>query len=195
MATETSTHDRLLEVAWSLAAESSLDEVTLASIAKLAGVSRQTLYLHFRNRAGLMKAMALAHDQRAGFTERSAELLAADDAAAALVEYMRAWCAYIADIRPVARRLEAELLLGRDAGAAFRDRMEDLRRTIRIMVGRAGNRGLLVDGVDRDAAADLIWATCHFSNWRNLVEERGWSDERFTELCVETARRFLQLDG
>jgi AcrR family transcriptional regulator len=66
------TRARILDTAWGLVRERGIDAVTVADIAAATGVSRQLLYVHFENRAGLLKAMARRHDVRSGFAGRAA---------------------------------------------------------------------------------------------------------------------------
>lgn len=69
----TETRSRILEVAWALVSErGTTGGVTVAEIAAAAGVSRQLVYFHFENRAGLLAAMARHHDVESGFVQRVA---------------------------------------------------------------------------------------------------------------------------
>ena len=67
------TRARILDTAWGLVRERGIGAVTVADIAAATGVSRQLLYVHFENRAGLLVAMARRHDVRSGFAGRAAE--------------------------------------------------------------------------------------------------------------------------
>lgn len=191
---QTSTRSLLLESAWRLMSERPAAEVTLAEVGRAAGVSRQTVYLHFASREGLLVAMADDHDERSGFTVRvaAAYAMAPRDGLERLV---REWCAYMREIEPVATGLEAEFLSQGDGRAAWRDRMAELWSAFRIVIGRAQRAGLVGADADKDEMADVIWATCHFSTWRNLVGERGWSDERFVAHALATAEGLLRTPG
>ena len=185
------TRDRILRIAWDLAAERPVRELTLAQIAQAAGVSRQALYLHFSNRAGLLAAMIRHHDETTGLQAEIDDALRDEDPARGLERLVRLWAGYLPEIRPVTGDLEAAILLGDEGGDALGVRLAELRVAFRIAVGRAGNRGLLRADVDRDEAADLIWAAVHPSAWRHLVEERGWSAERFAYHAAGIARAYL----
>ena len=97
----------------------------MAGVAEAAGVSRQLVYIHFTSRAGLLTAMARDHDRRSGFAARVAathELPPAEG----LERLVREWLAYVPEILPVARALEAASITGEDGAEAWRDRMDDL---------------------------------------------------------------------
>ena len=81
---------RILDTAWGLVRERGIDAVTVADIAAATGVSRQLLYVHFENRAGLLKAMARRHDVRSGFAGRAAETSSLPPVAA-LERLLRLW--------------------------------------------------------------------------------------------------------
>ena len=66
------TRARILETAWQQVRERGTADVTIAQIAAAAGVSRQLVYFHFANRAGLLTAMARHRDQASGFAAEAA---------------------------------------------------------------------------------------------------------------------------
>jgi AcrR family transcriptional regulator len=172
------TRERILECAFELVRERGAPAVTVGEIARAAGVSRQLVYFHFANRAGLLVAMARHHDVRSGFTERT-RAAAALPAAEALEALLDSWHAYVPDILPVAQVLEAAVITGEDGADAWRDRMGALRETFRAAVDRLAADGRLADGWTVDDAADWAWARCQPSVWRHIVGERGWAPEAY----------------
>jgi AcrR family transcriptional regulator len=106
-----------------------VEALTVADVAAAAGVSRQLVYVHFENRAGLLVAAVRRHDVRSGFAGRAAEARVLAPVAA-LERLLREWFAYLPEILPVARALEAAAVNGDDGGAAWRDRMGGLREVL-----------------------------------------------------------------
>jgi hypothetical protein len=49
-----------------------------------------------------------------------------------------------------------------------------------------GLRGGLADGIDTRTATDLLWALANEELWRELVEERGWSPDRYEQWLAAT---------
>jgi AcrR family transcriptional regulator len=175
-----------LEAAWGLVGErGTTGGVTVAGIASAAGVSRQLVYFHFENRAGLLAAMARHHDVDSGFAGRvaaSREMPPEEG----LEELLRTWCEYVPEILPVARALEAAESMGDEGGAAWRDRMDDLREAFRIAVERVANDGRLAEGWTVETATDWVWARSHLATWQHLVVERGWSPDDYKELSIRS---------
>jgi AcrR family transcriptional regulator len=182
--TRRDTRARILDSAWKLVQERGIEAVTLADIAAATGVSRQLLYVHFENRAGLLVAMTRRHDVRSGMVDRFTEA-ASLPPVAALERHLRLWFAYLQEILPVARALEAAAINGDEGGDAWRDRMGGLRDVLAGAVERVGRDGRLADGWTVAAAADWVWARALPSTWQHLVE-RGWSPEECTERLVSS---------
>ena|SRR5215217_1077402 len=180
------TRSHILEAAWTLIGERGTTVgVTVAGIAAAAGVSRQLVYFHFENRAGLLAAMARHHDVESGFTGRVAAALELPPADG-LEEMLRAWCCYVPEILPVARALEAAEITGEEGGAAWRDRMDSLREVFRAALKRVANVGRLAEGWTVETAADWVWSRSHLETWQHLVVERGWSTRNYQERTVRS---------
>ena len=173
------TQTRILDAAWHLARRDGLNAVTVGAIAKAAGVSRQLVYFHFTNRAGLLVAMTRHQDTRSGFRERAwatREL----DPVPAFEALVRAWLEYLPEILPIAYALEAAVITGDDGAVAWHDRMGELREAIHFAVERLA----LADGWTGNAATDWVWARAQPSSWRHLVDERGWSPADYVDRTV-----------
>jgi AcrR family transcriptional regulator len=181
----TDTRSRILDTAWTLVGERGVNAVTLAEIAEATGVSRQLLYVHFENRAGLLVAMARRRDARSGFAGRVADA-ATLPPVAALERLLRLWLGYVPEILPVARALEAAAANGDEGGSAWHDRMADLLEAFRAAVARVEEDGRLADGWTVRTAGDWIWARCHLATWQHLVGERGWSPGEYAERTVRS---------
>ena len=180
----TRTRSRILEAAWELVSErGTTGSVTVAEVAAASGVSRQLVYFHFENRAGLLAAMARHHDARSGFGERISASRGLPPVEG-LEALLRAWLRYVPEILQVARALEAAEITGEEGGAAWRDRMESLRGVFREAVERVARDGRLAGDWTVQTATDWIWARSHLETWQHLVCERGWSPEDYEERTI-----------
>ena len=158
--------------------------VRVADIAAAAGVSRQSVYLHFQNRVGLLIAVTRRMDERLGFIDTIAEISCRPGQI--LEPAIRAWLGYVPKIMPIASALEAAGVNDEAGAAAFRERMNDLRSLYVFALERVWSAGLLADGWTCDSAADWIWARTHPSEWRHIVIERGWKPDAFVERTVRS---------
>ena len=129
--------------------------------------------------------MARHRDEASGFRRRA---LATRDLPpdAALEALLGAWLDYLPELLPVARALEAAHMAGDEGGAAWQDRIEELREALRFAVGRVSKAGGLTSAWTVDAATDWIWARVQPTAWAHLVTERGWSPEEFKQRTVES---------
>jgi AcrR family transcriptional regulator len=179
------TRTRILAAAWRLVLARGAAGVTMRDVAASAGVSRQLVYIHFGDRAGLLVAMARHHDEQSGFIERVAATRALPPVEA-LEALLRTWFDYVPEILPVAAELQAAAAGGDEAAAAWSDRMGDLRQAFRIALARLRREGRLARGWTVDAAADWVWMRSHLSGWQQLVNERGWPPRRYVERTVRS---------
>jgi AcrR family transcriptional regulator len=184
------TRARILEAALREVEERGTSDVTMAGVAAAAGVSRQLVYFHFANRAGLLTAMAGHRDETAGFVEQ-ARISRSLPPAEGFEHLLRAWCAYMPQIEPITRALEAALVSGEDGAVAWRDRMGELREALRIALDRLARRDGLAAGWSVDAGADWAWSRIQPSTWRHLVGERGWTGDEYTERTVASLLKEL----
>ena len=183
--TSRDTRARILDTAWGLVRERGVGAVTVAEIAAATGVSRQLLYVYFENRAGVLVAMARRHDARSGFAGRAAEAGSLPPVEA-LERLLRLWFAYLPEILPVARALEAAAINGDEGGVAWRDRMGDLRELFAAAMARIDGDGRLAEGWTVPAATDWVWARAQPSTFQHLVGDRAWPPGDYTERAVRS---------
>jgi AcrR family transcriptional regulator len=175
------TRARILEAAWAHVLERGRVDISIAEIAREAGVTRQSVYLAFGGRTGLMIAMARHADDRSVHSHRLRAIAAGDDAGPeALMDYVEAWLRHLPEIYPVGVLLGAAAITDPEAAAVFNDRMVgSLHARYRSVLGRLAAAGHLARRYTPDAAADLAWSLTHIDAWRHLVVERGWTPEAF----------------
>lgn len=176
------TRRQLLETAWDLMAVQGRLDLGMAELATAAGVSRQTLFHAFGNRAGLLVAMARHRDTSSEPVVRMRTLAGGPGSdLATLLAYIDAWCDYLPDIYPVAIQLEMASLHDPAAAAAWQDRIfgQGLRQGLDLILNRmpqsSGERA------PRNPArlADLVVSLLSPSAWRHLVVDRGWRPAAF----------------
>jgi AcrR family transcriptional regulator len=177
------TRERILHAAWQLVRDQGAAAVSVKDVAAAAGVSRQLVYFHYRNRAGLLLAMARHQDQSSGFRHRVAATRELPPVAG-FEAFLREWCAYLAEILPVARALEAAYITGDEGGEAWQDRMGELHEACRLAVERVAGDNQLAPGWTVASAADWAWSRVLPGTWAHMVGMRGWDPDGFTERII-----------
>ena len=175
----------VLRAAHDLFVEQGYGRTTIADIARAAGVSAETIYATFKNKANLLHRvwdMTIGGDDaEVVFHERPEiqAIRAEPDLAQAVVLHARMSTA-------AARRMAPFLLaltVRRGDGAG---RRRDARRGRPPAPGRDGRDGREAAGtgqlaVTEEQCRDLVWAMTDGVLWHRLVVERGWTDEQYAD--------------
>jgi AcrR family transcriptional regulator len=158
---------------------------TIADIARAAGVSAETIYAGFRNKATLLhRAWDITiggDDQDIVFHERPEVVAIRNEAdlATRLALHARMSTATAQRIAPF--QLMVQSAAGADPAAAAM--LAEIGRQrlagISVMAAEAAGTGQLA--VSEEECRDIIWAFTDGMLWHRLVNERGWSNERFAE--------------
>jgi AcrR family transcriptional regulator len=184
----------MLAAAWALMAAGGAEALTMDAVAQATGVSRQTVYLHFGTRGGLLLALVEHADERLGLGDLIATIAAAPTSAARVLQCLRVTARYAPRIHELAMALEAARRHDPEVGAAFEDRMARRRAELRGLVQTAAQDDALAAGWSVDEVTDALWTLGTPATWQHLVVERGWSPERYEEFLVQTAQRAFLID-
>jgi AcrR family transcriptional regulator len=184
------TRRAVLRAAHDLFVQQGYARTTVAEIATAAGVSVETVYGAFRNKPTLLHRVwdvtIGGDDADVVYHERpEIQALAAEpDLAARLRLQARIATATARRTGPLLRAIEAAA--GADETAAEMLAEVDRQRYegIGVMAASAAATGQLA--VSEQECRDLVWATTDAMLWHRLVEQRGWSDERFAAHLGET---------
>ena len=153
--------------------------VSVAEIARAAGLSRQAVYLHFADRADLLAAVAQYVDERSGLAGELPRVSDAPSGVAALRELVALHAQTNPEVWPVARVFEALRRVDAAAERSWQERQERRLEGVRQVVARLREEGALRAGLEPGAAADLLWTLTSLHVWEDLVVVRGWSEERY----------------
>lgn len=179
--TRDSTRAALFDAGLDLIERHGVAYATLARVGEAAGVTRQSVYLHFGSRAGFLLGLVDHVNAREGFDKSAANV----DAAPTADDALRQIIALRADSAP---RLE---LLISALGAAMGDddvvaevwkKRQELRwRAFRRLATRMQKEESLRSDLPTADAAALMWSACSFETWRYLVRTRGWSARKYVK--------------
>jgi hypothetical protein len=81
-----------------------------------------------------------------------------------------------------------------DARELWESQLAQRRQGAANVVGDVLRKGELRQGLDREAAADIVWLLNDPGLYHLLVQRRGWTVERFQAWLVETMSRQLLPD-
>ena len=188
------TRHRILQATWELIEERG-SGVRLVDAAERAGVSRQTVYLHFGDRAGLLLALVQYMPESLGFQQLLAHVFDAPTGAEALERAVELHSSYHSKIDSVAQVLEAAQYQDEDLGAAWRNRMDASRAAHRAIIERIADEGHLADGWTVETAGDLFYTVTMNGPWRELTRGLGWTSKQYAENITRLLRRSLLREG
>jgi AcrR family transcriptional regulator len=186
--------ERVLETAWKMIDEQRNASITLVDVAKRAGVSRQTVYVNFGNRAGLLLAMVEHSDATSPHLARLKTRQPDATLEQALAHIVRSWFDYIPVVFKVARALAAAGETDADAHAAIESRWKILRDGFLLVTTAMHRKGMLAPEWTAETAADWVSHMAHVDAWQHLVIERGWPAERAVEQTIRSLIRTLCID-
>ncbi|MCK7612181.1 TetR/AcrR family transcriptional regulator [Roseibium sediminicola] len=184
------TRAEILDSAWDLISVRGA-EVSLAEIAKAAGISRQSVYDHFGSRGGLILGLVRRADERLDIKARFDEAFETVNPAKRLEASIEVWIRFVEEIYPVASDLIRLRSTDADASAAWEDRMSELRDWLLILTGSLERDGALQADWSAKEAADYLWASFSVQSWGLLTRDCSWSEERALEVLKRTIRQAL----
>lgn len=184
----------ILDRAWELISERGA-EVSLAQIAKAAGISRQSVYDHFGSRGGLLLGLVRRTDERLDIKARFHAAFEEEDPHRRLTASIEVWIRFVQEIYPVASDLIRLRTTDADASAAWEDRMNELRDWLRELTGSLERDNALQTVWSKEAAADYLWASFSVQTWGLLTRDCGWPESSALEVLKRTICQALLRSG
>ncbi len=166
-------HQEILDAAWDLIAEHGAG-VSMSKIADAVDMTRQSIYVHFGTRGGLLIALVRRADERFEIWENFTSAMTANDPYERLDACLLAWLDFLPKIHPVATDLIRLRATDEDAAKAWTDRMSDLLKFYRRLMSGIEKQGALTPHWTANRAADFLWASSSVQAWDLLVSDRGW---------------------
>ncbi|MEV6304499.1 TetR/AcrR family transcriptional regulator [Actinoplanes sp. NPDC051861] len=183
------TRRRILAAVGQRLREGPAEQPSLEQVARLARVSRSTVYAGFGSRAGLFDAFVIDLWERTGLSELS-RAVASGGAREHLREGIAAASRMKARDLAIYRVLHAMDRLGPEsAGGAVRHMERDRRAGVESLAARLEAEGLLREDLTAGQAADALWVLTSFESLDLLITGRGRTVDEAIETLVTTAER------
>lgn len=184
------TRTSILEAAWKRVAQPG-DPARLEDIAADAGVTRQSVYLHFGSRSGLLGALVDYIDNQIELPRMIGEAFANPDPSRALLQMLRTSAAVAPKIHGVAMALVRMAPTDEDAASAIGDRLTLRRKGLTELATRIAAADKLAADWTPKHVGEALWAAIAPENYELLVVDRGWSNKQYERWLQHLARSFL----
>lgn len=156
---------------------------TVASIAREAGVSVETIYKAFGAKADLVRGIyerGLAGRQQASAYERSDQMREHESDARKILRYWAGLIAELApDVNPIRLLMRSAAATDPDLAGVLKDSDDERLQRMRHNARFLAKRGDLRAGVTAREAADVLWTCTSAELYELLVLRRGWSLRHF----------------
>jgi AcrR family transcriptional regulator len=179
------TRSRIIAAAHNLFVARGYGRTTIAEIARAAGVAVETVYAAYRNKATLLRQVWYAamrgdeEDVRLLDRPEIRAVLAEPDLAKRLRTHAVVMTSVFRRITPLFRALQGAAS-SEPVAAAILAEFDARRLDAASHYARAAAAtGQLA--ISEEECRDVLAATLDGALWHRLVEERGWTDERFAE--------------
>ncbi|GII53917.1 hypothetical protein Pth03_23060 [Planotetraspora thailandica] len=169
------TRNDILRAARELFSAQGYARVTVADIARRAGVATKTVYASAGGKAGIFTELIKAAVIESGAAETLAAIRRTGDPREAIAVLARGTRNGNETKRDIIDMLYAAMPVHDDAGALWEEATESYRSTLREVADHLHEIGGLGDGLDPGRAADVLWLCFGMSSWRTLVGECGWT--------------------
>jgi AcrR family transcriptional regulator len=182
------TRTALLAAARAVLEQRGFPQLTMATVAERAGVTRRAVYLHFGSRSDLVGALFDYVAETEGLEVSLQVVRTAPDAVAALDAWARHEATYHARILGIARALEHVGRDDPDADAWRRRIAEHQLADCRRLAQRLAHERCLAPGWTVASATDMLWALIATEPLERLLVDRGWPPQQYAERFAHLLR-------
>ncbi|MEV6239820.1 helix-turn-helix domain-containing protein [Lentzea sp. NPDC051838] len=163
----------ILRAAAELFSANGYARVTVADIAKRAGVAQQTVYSSAGSKSEILHKVVGESIARADSSATITKIREADGLATALTLLARGTRLGNEGEQQVIDVLFGAFPVHEDGAALWEQSTSEYRRALKDVAEHLQDKGLLNMSVEK--AADVLWFCFGFGAWRTLVRECGWS--------------------
>lgn len=189
------TRDQILSAALKLVAKRGLAALTMADVAKAAGVTRQTVYFYFGSRANLTTQMMRVRMRDHPLAQDIVRISEGPPTIATFEAYVAAGIRFAAALHPISVVEWAHVATDKDALKALRALTDhSVARAAHLLRGLQ-RQGLLQQGWTIEDAAEWVVLHLYPGHYLALAAVRGWPVERVIDRTLDVFRRSLLKPG
>ncbi|MGW4848090.1 TetR/AcrR family transcriptional regulator [Nocardia brasiliensis] len=174
------TRDIVVRAAAQVFTERGYAGATIDQIAQCAGVSRPTVFAAGNKAQLFASARRYAGNDGTADTEATlTRILTTTDPRRLLRQFGAHTALVMQRVRPLQAVLEQAAGTDPDLAELLKSTQQQLLELAGSVVAAIAKTGSLRRGISRDAATDVLWLQLQYTNYQRLVDERGWSHEKF----------------
>ncbi len=186
------TRERILAAAWKIIDEKGEAAATMKAVAKLTGVSRQAVYLHFADRSHLLSSLSDYVDEKMGLGGWMQDVEALDDGEKMLRRVAETRAQRSRVMASLVRSIESDRFRDESAAAAWRRRHDlNIAWMAGTVVRRLALEGRVHPSWDHKQAATLMVTLFSFRAWDDLTQFSDWSTATYVETLTATVLSML----
>lgn len=187
------TRERILAAAWKIIDEKGEAAATMKAVAKLTGVSRQAVYLHFSDRSHLLSSLSDYLDEKMGLGGWMKEVEAMDDGHGMIRRVAETRAQRSSVLASLVRSVEADRFRDEAAAAAWRRRLQmNVAWVEKVVVGKLVAEGRVHDSWSPHHAASLLVLLFSFRTWDDLTQASEWTETDYVDAITSAALSILE---
>ncbi|MDG6101930.1 TetR/AcrR family transcriptional regulator [Dactylosporangium aurantiacum] len=186
------TRRRVIDHATTLFLSHGYSATTLDQIAKAAGISVQTLYFHFGNKATVLKevvdVLAVGDDKPVPLLDRpwTQRLRDASDGPQALAIWVRNARTVFGRIAPIMKIVRDAAGSDPEMAAQWQTNMAQRYTAQRTVVQHLADRHFLGPDLTVDRAAGIVYCLISIEVYQLCTVDRGWSPAQWEQWIIDT---------
>jgi AcrR family transcriptional regulator len=193
--TAAETRLRIIEAACDLLTQAGYHSVSLDDIAAGAGVSRQTIYLQFGSKRGVLQAVAEHVELQSYGLDMLEGVRTVQDPTGMIRNGITTQLAFFSQNANLLRTFYAQAASDPDFRDVWQDRLRKRWDAIHVLIERIAGEGKLAEGWNITEASDWIWSLTNFRLYDEMVQERGWTPEQLARRIVQAIDLVLLVGG
>jgi AcrR family transcriptional regulator len=171
--------------------EAHASPLRMEEVAKVAGVTRQSVYDHFGSRTGLLVEMTRFVNQETNLRDLSRPVRVATSGVEQLAAFVKLQAVHTPRVAAIARATDEARRHDEALAAAWDAPISERRRASEAIVRRLKDDGRLAKGWTVEEAAEFLVVLTGIRMWEDLVRDGGWTARQYVSNVGRAAESAL----